>query len=371
MFGLSAVARAQGGTWFDWLPESFRDASFLDIAGWQWIALIGLLLIGYSLGMILRVLLARFFGISKGRFSHEISAPSARTFRRAVALLVASLVWSMGITSFQLPERPLHALERVIEFIVVVAFTWLGVAVWEIVADLLGARGQQGKATSHLVMPLIRRLGRFVILTIGGVFLVSTLGYNVSALLAGLGIGGIALALAAKDSVENLFGSLTIVLDMPFSVGDWIKLDKIDGVVEEINLRSTRVRTADDSVITLPNSNLIKASVENMGARRFRRFRTQLLIAGQAPVSAIKIFVDKGRAALEASNKVRQSDASLTLFDFSDGGVRIQLSAYLEADNLPDELAERERIMEALLAAAGDSGIQIGPTGSAYSPASE
>src|SRR5205085_10627722 len=82
-----------------------------------------------------------------------------------------------------------------------------------------------------------------------------------------------------KDSVENVFGSLTILFDMPFALGDWVKIDKYEGIVEEINLRSTRIRTFEDSVITLPNSNLIKAAVENYGARRYRRQRFQIRVS--------------------------------------------------------------------------------------------
>lgn len=185
-------------------------------------------------------------------------------------------------------------------------------------------------------------------------------GYGQGAAPSGGGFGGVALALAAKDSVENLFGSLTIVLDMPFAVGDWIKMDKIDGVVEEINLRSTRIRTFDDSLITLPNSNLIKASVENMGARRFRRFRSQILVSSINDSEAIRTFLDAGRAMLAANPKVRQSDASIRVNDISDAGLRIQVTAYLDVATAEEELEQRETLILGLVAASAQAGVNMG-----------
>src|SRR5213075_891075 len=131
------------------------------------------------------------------------------------------------------------------------------------------------KRTERLLVPVTRKFVAVIIL-IGGLLVEAWVlfgGQHGAEAIAGLGIGGLAVALAAKDSVENVFGSLTILFDMPFALGDWVKIDKVEGVVEEINLRSTRIRTFEDSLITLPNSNLIKASVENFGARRFRRQR--------------------------------------------------------------------------------------------------
>lgn len=346
----------------EWVPESIRHSEILGIEGWQWVALAALLATSYVLGLVLRTVIGALFGLSRRIRSQEISAGSGRGVRRSIALLSAALLWSAALPTLHLAPNPSKLFDTVLTIVVVGAISWLVAAAWEVACDVYSHRSAENlsRRATHLVLPLVRRFVRFVIFVIGGVSVVSSLGYDVSALIAGLGIGGVALALAAKDSVENLFGSLTIVMDMPFQVGDWIKIDKVDGVVEEINLRSTRVRTFDDSLITLPNSNLIKASVENMGARRVRRFRSSLLATGTVSGDRLEAFLGAGRKALAAMPKVRQADASLVAYDFTDTGLRIQLTVYLEVASADEELRCREEVILALLQAAAASGIALG-----------
>lgn len=344
------------------IPEGMRHSTFLDIEGWQWIALLALLGVSIVLGLLLRSVLASILGLRKGIKDTSVSPQTGRGVKRSIAMLTAAVLWSAVIPGLRLNALPAQFFAKALVIIIVGAFTWLLAAIWELGCDVYTYRSEQNlsKKATHLIIPLVRRFGRFVLLTVGGVFLVSSLGYDVSALVAGLGIGGVALALAAKDSVENLFGSLTIVLDMPFAVGDWIKMDKIDGVVEEINLRSTRIRTFDDSLITLPNSNLIKASVENMGARRFRRFRSQILVSSINDTEGIQKFLDAGRAMLATNPKVRQSDASIRVNDISDAGLRIQVTAYLDVATAEEELEQREALILGLVAASATAGVNMG-----------
>jgi len=348
-----------------------RHASVLGIEGWQWIALGALMVASIGLGLIVRTVLGAVIGLRRRIKTQEISVGSGRGVKRSIALLTASLLWSAALPTLHLAQNPAAFFHTVLTIAVVGAVSWLVAAAWEVACDVYAHRSAENlsRRATHLVLPLVRRFVRFVIFVIGGVSVVSSLGYDVSALIAGLGIGGVALALAAKDSVENLFGSLTIVMDMPFQVGDWIKIEKVDGVVEEINLRSTRVRTFDDSLITLPNSNLIKASVENMGARRVRRFRASLLVTGAVSDAQLEGFLTAGRRALAGIGTVRQADASLAAFDFADNGLRVQLTVYLEVATADEELRNREIVILALLKAAATNGVALGGAAPAAAPA--
>ena len=117
------------------------------------------------------------------------------------------------------------------------------------------------------LIPLLRKFLKAVVLVLGAVWILSRLDFNVTALLAGVSLGGLAFALAAQDTLKNMFGSLLIFLDKPFQVGDWIQADSIDGTVEEVGFRSTRVRTFANSVIYVPNGKLSDMMVNNMGMR--------------------------------------------------------------------------------------------------------
>jgi small-conductance mechanosensitive channel len=131
-----------------------------------------------------------------------------------------------------------------------------------------------------MVSPILRRLPRLTALPL------------LCCLLAGLGIGGIAFALAAKDTVENLFGSVTVLVDRPFQVGDWVVIGDQEGTVEEIGFRSMRLRTFYNSRITIPNSLLVKSAVDNLGARRYRRVKCMIGVQYDTPPDRIEAFCE-------------------------------------------------------------------------------
>lgn len=114
---------------------------------------------------------------------------------------------------------------------------------------------------------------RFMIVVFGAVFIADALGFDLTTMVAGLGITGLALALAAQDTISNIFGATTVLLDRPFKVGDWVVIGAVEGEVIEIGLRTTLLRTSQDTVVTMPNANLTNTPVENWGKRRFRRWQ--------------------------------------------------------------------------------------------------
>lgn len=341
------------------LPEAFRTR-ILGIALWQWLGLAAILLIAWLAGLLLRAVLARLFRLNILEKAARVTSGSGRALKRSLALIVASLLAMALVPALEMPPTAQAHTLATLNVLTLIGATWLVAAIWEVACDVLMTRADQlSRQTTSLVIPFTRRAVRFLIFTIGGIVAVALLGYNVAGLIAGLGIGGVALALAAKDSVENVFGALTIVFDRPFALGDWIRVDKVDGVVEEINLRSTRVRTMDDSVVTLPNSNLIKASVENLGRRRYRRLTTIFTLCVAVPVARIEEFLEAVRTSISALPGVRKEGLSIGLLGFSDAGAQVQLVCQIEAPDLVEELAQRHRTLTQVLRLAEEMSIPI------------
>jgi len=139
------------------------------------------------------------------------------------------------------------------------------------------------------LMPLVRKLLKMIICISGILLVLSNVGYNISALLAGLGIGGLAVALAAKDTVENFIAGILIIIDQPFALGDWIKWGGQEGIVEEVGIRSTRVRSFGDTLITVPNANIIQSEIENFSARRKRQVKATIGLTYDTPVEKVKL----------------------------------------------------------------------------------
>jgi MscS family membrane protein len=126
------------------------------------------------------------------------------------------------------------------------------------------------------LMPILRKSMKIIVLGLTVVIALNNVGYDVAALLAGLGIGGLAMAMAAKDTVSNVFGGVTIFTDQPFTINDRIRASGFDGTVEEIGVRSTRIRTLDGTLVTIPNSSFAESAVENVSAEPSRKVKVNL-----------------------------------------------------------------------------------------------
>ena len=135
-------------------------------------------------------------------------------------------------------------------------------------------------------------IGRLAVVVVGVFVLAGLVGLNLNGMIAGLGITGLALALAAKDSVANIFGAISIIIDQPFNVGDWIIVEGVEGEVITIGLRTTMIRTGNDTIVTIPNSNITNSPVENFTMRRFRRIRPSFEFEEDSDQSALKNFCD-------------------------------------------------------------------------------
>lgn len=161
------------------------------------------------------------------------------------------------------------------QFLIVLNITWFIVRfVNAIIQEYLvpvAADENSYKYLDNTILPLITRTILGVIWSVGVVMALHNVGVDVGTLIAGLGIGGLAFALAAQDTIKNIFGGITIFTDRPFRIGDRIKVDGFDGFVEDIGIRSTRIRTLEKRLVTIPNYKIVEASIENISEEPMRR----------------------------------------------------------------------------------------------------
>ena len=152
--------------------------------------------------------------------------------------------------------------------------------------------GDDNIASRRSLASVAESVGRVAVVVIGAFVLAGVAGVDLNGLIAGLGITGLALALAAKDSVSNIFGAVSILIDQPFNVGDWIIVDGVEGEVVNIGLRTTLIRTSADTMITVPNSNMVNSPVENFSKRRFRRITPKFELEEDSSPAVLKEFCD-------------------------------------------------------------------------------
>ena len=328
---------------------------------WQWIGLLAVAAIAFLVsvvgrGLVILVLRAR------ERFIRGSTSPSVRRLvRRAAAVLIFAWTGYALIGELLLPHHADVVVGRALDSIQILGYVILGCALWEAISEEVAARtaGRSDRA-EKLLVPLATKLIRATIVTTGLLILVAELtNINLAALVTSLGIGGLVIALAAKDSIENVFGSVTILFDMPFALGDWVKIDKVEGVVEEINLRSTRIRTFEDTVITLPNANLIRAAVENFGARRVRRQKLSIRLSSDNSPEAVGKLTAALRDYLAKADHVQNERAIVALESIDDAAMGLFVQCHFEAPTQKEEMQMRDELLRKILTERDKLGVLL------------
>ncbi|HJM44485.1 MAG TPA: mechanosensitive ion channel family protein, partial [Candidatus Poseidoniaceae archaeon] len=189
-------------------------------------------------------------------------------------------------------------------------------------------------------------LMRFVILVFGILFISETFGFDITTLIAGLGIGGLALALAAKDSISNIFGAITVLIDQPFKVGDWIVASGIEGEVIDIRVRTTLIRTSIDTIVTLPNASLVSSSVENFGKRRWRRYQPLLHLDLDTEPDSIDSLCVAIQERINKDEKTTNKDSSFATVEAISGqSIDIKLNVYWDVNSGIEERIARQALL--------------------------
>ena len=187
---------------------------------------------------------------------------------------------------------------------------------------------------------LFKRVVKLLVIVLGTLVAVQNLGINVMGVMAGLGLGGLAFALAAKDTCANLFGSITIFLDKPFEVGDWVISQNVEGTIESIGFRSTKVRTFYNSLVAIPNALLATTNIDNMGKRKFRRMKHFYTITYDTPVETVKDFVH-GIRQIILDHPRTSEEFHVTVHSMKDSGINIMLYCFLKSKDWDEELKDR------------------------------
>jgi MscS family membrane protein len=181
--------------------------------------------------------------------------------------------------------------------------------------------------------------------------------------LTGLGVAGLAASLAAQDALKSFFGTLLLIGERSFKIGDRIIVGGMEGVVEQVGFRSTRLRTGEDSLLTIPNSVIANASIDNMGARSFRRFKASVLVHYRTPLDRVTALRDRLEHWLENHPGVRPDKVDVAIQRLADNGVELALGLYLAATDGAEERRLRDEINVEVLRAAEEEGVGLAAAG--------
>ena len=276
------------------IPESLKVKIF-NLYYWQWIGLLLVIILGILVDKIVSWLLSITVRIAR-RVAGGLYQTTSQNILRPFGLMAMAGIWWEGLDLLVLPAVILAILLVAAKFLAALSGVWGMYRLVDLLSLYLQAKAAKTLSTlDDMLVPLFNRVAKLFVSVVGLVFIAGVMQMNIAGLMAGLGLGGLAFALAAKDVVENLFGYLTVVADRPFIVGDWVLINGIEGTVENIGFRSTRIRTFYNSQVSLPNSQLLTSPVDNMGRRRYRRFKTYIALTYDTPPEKIEAFCEAVR----------------------------------------------------------------------------
>lgn len=339
------------------LPPVFFDVSFLDVQLWQWAGLLAFAVAAWLLSWAIAFLVVRILHpfVRRSRTSIDDRAVEMTAGPLRLVLSVAIFVGLTRLLGLAVPAQ--RFFDQLGKVAVIVALAWLLLRLIDVISrnveeQLLG-RGQVGTAA---IVPLGRRGAKAVVLAFTTLAALQNFGFNVTGIIAGLGIGGLAVALAAQKTLENLFGGLTIIADQPVRVGDFCRFSGQLGTVEDIGLRSTRIRTLERTVVSVPNSEFSNMQLENF-TRRDRIWLHPIIgVRYETTPDQLRFLLVELKKMLVSHPRVHPEPARVRFVEFGDFSLNLEIFAYVKTSDFDEFLAIKEDIFLRIMDIVAESG---------------
>jgi MscS family membrane protein len=352
------------------LPDPLVSWKIVDTPAWR---VLGLVLLALALAALSR-LLSRFALLCSEpllkRILPKVNRSVFAEFVGPLAMLLAVVLFRAGMIWLE-PSPKLHLyLTRALTVLFFAALFWLSVAVVNLSTGRLRVALREKHQGFYSVLPLASRITKLIILALMIVAVLSSWGYNTTTILAGLGVGGIAIALAAQKTIENLFGGVSIISDRPVSVGDYCKFGDKEGTVEDIGLRSTRLRAPDRTLVTVPNGQFSSMTIENISARDKLLFHFTLNLHRDTTPDQIRMLLTAIKKILTENPKLEAGAASVYLGNVGKESVDLEMSAYVLTRNGDEYTQIKQDLYLRILDVAEAAGTSVAPPPPAAPPAS-
>ncbi|MFV2060411.1 MAG: mechanosensitive ion channel family protein [Gammaproteobacteria bacterium] len=336
----------------DWLTFIILDQPI-----WRWIGIILLLLI-----VIMTVFLIHRWAIrwSSKNSDNQIRKIWANLAWPASLLFLIPFIVHVLEVNLRISEILFGPITITLWTLFTISLTWIVWSSGNLIAEKIvhSKNLLKGGIDSQLIrlgLRLISFILAIAVVVVGS----QKLGLPAYSIITGLGVGGVAVAFAAKDSVANLLGSLVIMFEKPFRVGHWVKAGDAEGTVESVGFRSTRIRTFYNSVMSIPSDKLINTVVDNMGMRNLRRVRSTFYIQYSTDPQKVEKFITGLNAIINDSDFTSEDNIQIAFRGFATYGLEILLSFFLTVSDINSELRERQNIMIAILKLADTMQIEF------------
>jgi MscS family membrane protein len=331
------------------LPASITKSRLLSMPLWQWLAILLAIplaiLIGWAVSLIPRVAI---------RYYRKKASPAAADSRSFFhlgpgTLLVSALVHYVCVAYIGASIVYRQYYRRVLWIFLAIAFYWFVARVTSEASEMINRRlTSRGRMAERSIVSLGRRFLEVVIFITVVLIVLSGFGVNVTAALAGLGIGGLAIGLGAQKTFENLLGGISILTDKALQIGDACRVGTQSGTVEDIGLRSTKLRTEDRTVVTIPNGTVAAAILENFRQRDKILFRQTVRLRYGLATDHLRYVLEEFHSVLKQNTHVENASARVRLLRFSESSIEVEMYAYILSRDYNEFLVEQEQLLLAI-----------------------
>lgn len=372
---LHAITDSVAGAGLD-LRERL-SGEWLGIAYWQYLLALAFLVLAYiarglATGILKRwlaPLVARYSPQLGGQLMEAVNQP-ARALIMVTGLYLAARVLVLTEQGAAAPIISAAFTAQVYQIAAATIAIWLALRVVDAVAALYRVRAKANEIPlDEPIVVLIQRAGKVLVVIVGGLIVVERLGYSTASLLGGLGIGGLAIALAAQDTLANVFGSLIVFCDRPFKIGDWVRIGDVEGFVEFIGFRSTRIRTWPKSLVTVPNKVMTNSNIENWSAMPLRRVSFTFYIEYNADPDRIVKLVEGIEHVLKTHPGIDQGFHLVKFDSFTEQGFGIFVYYFTRSTVWKEHLQVRQEVNLEIIRLVRSLGLTFGaPMRRIYAP---
>jgi MscS family membrane protein len=338
------------------IPQSLVQNLFLGLAPWQWIGLLGAVPIAIGIGWLVVALLM----IPRRLWLRYKNRPIVHSYGHLwlpMMIFFGAIAHRVLAAYLALPLLPRIYYYRTIGMLVTIGLFWFLFRVTSLAMQRMQTRAiSAGRLGTGTLMVLGDRLIKVMVLIAGALAILSSIGFNLTTVLAGLGIGGLAIALAAQKTLENLFGGISVLADEVIRVGDTCKFGDQVGTVEDISLRSTRIRTGERTQLSIPNGALAAMNVENFTRRDKILFNPTLRIHSETSPDQLRYLLAELRRMLYEHAKIEHESARIRLAGFDNNGLNLEIFSYILTRDFNEFAAIREDVLLRILQSVEESG---------------
>ena len=342
-----------------WLPKPLVETDVWGAPVGHWLALITLTVAAYFIAWVLISIGLRADAWWCRRRQREVRS-FLWTLAAPLRLLIATIIVTSAGPRIGASIIARELFGRLVDVVGWFVLAWLALRVIDAAGAII-IRRLEGRSNGQIVSiaAFIRRLVKALVIVVGIIAILDTLGYDMTAGIAALGVGGIALALGAQKVIENLVAGVSIVADQPVRVGDFCKVGTTAGTIEELGIRSTKIRTPDDTLVIIPNSDFAARQIENVSRRGKISFHPVLNLHYRTPPEKIRMLLDRLRVSLAEHPRLRHEPPRVRLLGIGNDRLPIEISGHVLTTDHDDFLAVQEEVTLQMLDLVAELGIGL------------